>query len=103
MTERKRSIPVSVGEAIASFVKRSGLGARMAQAEVIPDWERLVGPYVAAVTRPEKIGADGTLFVRVATSQWMTELQFMMPDIMAKLNAGRGAGRVRTIRWLLQT
>ena len=53
MTERKRSAPVPVSEAIAGYVKRSGLSARLAQAEVIPEWERLVGPQIAAVTRPE--------------------------------------------------
>jgi len=25
----------------------------------------------------------------------------MTPDIMARINAGRGAGRITTIRWLL--
>jgi hypothetical protein len=25
----------------------------------------------------------------------------MTPDIMARVNAGRGVGRIRTIRWLL--
>jgi predicted nucleic acid-binding Zn ribbon protein len=103
MTERKRSTPVRVGEAIASYVARSGLGARMSQAEVIPEWSRLVGPQIAQVTLPERITADGTLFVRVATSAWMTELQLMTPEIMARLNAGRGAGRVRALRWLLST
>jgi predicted nucleic acid-binding Zn ribbon protein len=53
------------------------------------------------VTQPESITPDGTMFVRVATSAWMNELQLMMPDIMARLNAGRGAGRIKTIRWLL--
>jgi predicted nucleic acid-binding Zn ribbon protein len=41
------------------------------------------------------------LFVRVATSSWMNELQLMTPDIMARINAGRGVGRLSTIRWLL--
>lgn len=102
MTERKRkNPPVRVGEAIASYVSRSGLAARLAQAGVIPEWSRLVGPQIAAVTWPERVAADGTLFVRVATSSWMTELQLMTPEIMARLNAGRGAGRVRALRWLL--
>jgi len=39
--------------------------------------------------------------VRVATSSWMNELQLMTPDIMARVNAGRGVGRITTIRWLL--
>ena len=63
-----------------------------------------MGPQIAAVATPESVGADGTLFVRVATSPWMTELQLMAPQIMARVNAGRGeggTGRIRTIRWLL--
>jgi predicted nucleic acid-binding Zn ribbon protein len=100
MAERKRSVPVPVSDAIASYVKRSGFAARLAQAEVIPEWERLVGPGIAAVARPERIAADGTLFVRVSTHGWMTELQLMTPEIIARLNAGRGS-RVRNLRWLL--
>ena len=56
---------------------------------------------LAAVAIPESITPDGVLFVRVATSSWMNELQLMTPDIMARVNAGRGAGRISTIRWLL--
>jgi predicted nucleic acid-binding Zn ribbon protein len=68
---------------------------------VIPDWPGLVGPQIAAVTTPESVTPDGTLFVRVATSGWMTELQLMAPQVMAAVNAGRGAGHIKTIRWLL--
>jgi len=74
---------------------------RVAQAQVIPDWPRLVGAQIAAVTAPESVTPDGTLFVRVATSGWMTELQLQGPQIMAAINTGRGAGRIKTIRWLL--
>jgi predicted nucleic acid-binding Zn ribbon protein len=101
MTERTRKHPIRLGEAIAAFVARTGLGPRLGQAGIIPEWDRLVGPQIAAVTRPERVTADGTLFVRVATSAWMTELQLMTPEIMARLNAGRGPGRVRAVRWLL--
>jgi predicted nucleic acid-binding Zn ribbon protein len=41
------------------------------------------------------------MFVRVATSAWMTELQLMAPQILVAINAGRGAGQIKTIRWLL--
>jgi predicted nucleic acid-binding Zn ribbon protein len=72
----------------------------VAQAQVVTQWAGLVGPQVAAVTTAESVSPDGTLFVRVATSAWRNELQLMMPDLMARVNAGRGAGRIRTIRWL---
>jgi predicted nucleic acid-binding Zn ribbon protein len=93
--------PVAVGEALAGYLNRTGLARRVGQAQVIPDWPRLVGPQIAAVTTPESVTPDGVLFVRVTTSSWMNELQLMTPDIMARINAGRGAGHIATIRWLL--
>ena len=77
------------------------MARRVGQAQVIPEWPRLVGAQIATVATPESITPDGVLFVRVATSSWMNELQLMTPDIMARVNAGRGAGRIATIRWLL--
>jgi len=103
MTDKqpKRRAPMAVGEALQGYLTRTGLGRRIAQAQAVTDWASLVGPQVAAVTAAESVSPDGTMFVRVATSAWMNELQLMMPDIMARLNAGRGAGRIKTIRWLL--
>ncbi|HYS19665.1 MAG TPA: DUF721 domain-containing protein [Gemmatimonadales bacterium] len=101
MNEPKSRRPVAVREALQSYLARTGLERRLAQAQVVPEWPRLVGPQIAKVTEPESVTADGTLFVRVATSAWMTELQLMAPEIMARLNAGRGPGRIKTIRWLL--
>jgi len=97
----KRTRPVAVGEALKGYLARTGLARRVGQAQVIPEWPRLVGAQIAAVATPESITPDGVLFVRVATSSWMNELQLMTPDIMARVNAGRGAGRIATIRWLL--
>jgi predicted nucleic acid-binding Zn ribbon protein len=98
--ERKRRTPMAVSDALRGYLTRSGLGPRLAQAQVVAEWPRLVGPQVAAVTRAESVTPDGTLFVRVATSAWRNELQLMMPELMARVNAGRGAGRIKTIRWL---
>ena len=103
MSKQRKRAPMPVGEALHNYLARAGggLARRLAQAQVIPDWPRLVGPQIAAVTAPESVAPDGTLFVRVATSAWMMELQLMAPQILAAVNAGRGAGRIKTIRWLL--
>ena len=92
---------MAIGDVLQRYLARSGLAPRLKQAQVIPEWTALVGPQIAAVTHPESVALDGTLFVRVATSSWMNELQLMTPEIMARVNAGRGPGRIRTIRWLL--
>jgi predicted nucleic acid-binding Zn ribbon protein len=101
MTDPKRQGPMAVAEVLSGYLKRSGLEGRLAQARVIPDWARLVGPQIAAVTLPDRVAPDGTLFVGVQTSAWMTELQLMAPTIIARVNAGRGDGRIRGIRWFL--
>ena len=97
----KRSKPVAVSEALERYLARAGLARRVGQAQIIPDWPHLVGPQIATVATPESVTPDGVLFVRVTTSAWMNELQLMTPEIMARINAGRGAGRITTIRWLL--
>src|SRR5438270_12563050 len=101
MAERRRGRPTAVGEALHSYLAKSGLVRRLAQAQVIPDWPRLVGPQIAAVTQPESVTPDGTLFVRVATSAWMNELQLMGPQVMTAVNGGSAGARIKTIRWLL--
>ena len=101
MTDSKRHAPMAVAEVLAGYLKRSGLEGRLAQARVIPDWATLVGPQIAAVTLPDRVAPDGTLFVGVRTSAWMTELQLMAPTIIARVNAGRGDGRIKGIRWFL--
>src|SRR2546421_13086956 len=101
MSDKKRKRPVAVREALDGYLARSGLARRLAQAQVIPDWPRLVGPQIAAVTQPESVTPDGTLFVRVATSAWMNELQLMGPQAMTAVNGGTAGARVKTIRRLL--
>src|SRR2546422_3270214 len=73
MSERKQRFPVAVGEALRGYLARSGLGKRLGQAQVIPEWPDLVGPQIAAVASPESVSPDGTLFVRVVTSAWMKD------------------------------
>ncbi len=103
MTDPKRQTPMAVSEVLSGYLKRSGLEGRLAQARIIPDWATLVGAQVAAVTMPSRVTPDGTLVVGVQTSPWMNELMLMTPTIIARLNAGRGEGRIKGIRWFLLT
>ncbi len=92
---------MAVGEALQRYLDRSGIGSRIAQAQVVLNWGALVGPQIAAVTHPESVAPDGTMFVRVATSAWMNELQLMGPQVMTAVNGGSAGARIKTIRWLL--
>ena len=101
MSDRKHR-PSALGDILAGVLKDSGVAARIEQATIIPEWSTLVGPPIAAVTVPQSITADGTLFVSVTTNGWMMELSLMEPELLRALNAKEGRVAVRRIRWLLQ-
>jgi predicted nucleic acid-binding Zn ribbon protein len=97
--DRKKDRPRPIGEAISSFLERSGIGRRVEQASVIPEWPDLVGPQIAQVTEPLSIARDGTLFVAVKTSAWMNELSLLEPQLLASINGRADRARVARIRW----
>ncbi len=102
MSDARRSKKTQrVGEAIAAYLKGAGIGGRVAQADIVLRWPEIVGPEVARAARAESVSADGTLYVRVASSAWRQELSLMTPEIMARLNAGRRTGRIEKIFWLV--
>lgn len=88
-----------IGEALEAYLKRHRLKRRLDQASVVDDWASIVGPQIAAVTRPEGVAQDGVLFVRVRSAAWMQELQLMSPTILAKL--GKQGKKIKRISWSL--
>jgi len=93
----KREDAAGIGEALAAYLKRTGLKRRLDQAAVVDEWPELVGPQIARVTVAEGVSEDGVLFVRVATAAWMQELQLQSPMILKKL--AQGGRRLRRIVW----
>ncbi|HEY4129520.1 MAG TPA: DUF721 domain-containing protein [Gemmatimonadaceae bacterium] len=100
MTDRKKR-PESLSNLVASFLGESGLAKRVDQAGIIPEWPKLVGTQIAAVTSPQSISANGTLFVHVTTNAWMNELSLLEPELLRSLNSDPKRMAVRRIRWLL--
>ena len=95
--EKKRK-PEALGNVLGAFLKDSKLEARVEAAQVVPEWESLVGPQIAKVTKPISVTRDGTLFVAVKTNGWMNELSLMEPQLLRALNAKAGQVRVKKIR-----
>jgi predicted nucleic acid-binding Zn ribbon protein len=101
MSERRKK-PSAVGDVLAGVLRESGIAERVEQARLIPEWPKLVGAQIAAVTEPTSIAADGTMFVRVTTNAWMNELSLMEPELLRALNSTEGRSPVKRIRWLLK-
>ncbi len=92
--------PQLIGELIPRLLERKGLSAKVEAASVIPEWEELVGPAIAGVTRPVRV-SEGSLIVAVATSAWLMELDMMKASLMRRLNAGKKAGRIEQLIFVM--
>lgn len=101
MTPAKKR-PAALGDVLAAVMQKAGIAARVEQAGIIPEWASLVGASIAAVSEPQSIAANGTLFVLVTTNAWMMELSLMEPELLRALNAKPGRTAVTKIRWLLK-
>ncbi len=94
-----RAPPPLVREVLTSYLDRHNLQARVQQASVINDWEKLIGVQLASVTEPDSIDRDGTLRVRVQSAAWLQELQLMSPTIISEL--ARQGQTIQRIWWSL--
>ncbi|HET9297550.1 MAG TPA: DUF721 domain-containing protein [Candidatus Binatia bacterium] len=74
-----------VGEVLGNSLKRLDLSYRLNEYGIWPIWDEVVGKTIAVNAQPEKI-RNGTLFVKVTSSVWMQQLQFMKEMIAEKLN-----------------
>jgi predicted nucleic acid-binding Zn ribbon protein len=102
MAEKKRGGPPErLAEMLGQFLRTSGLGDRVKQTEVLTNWEELVGPEIASVTRPLSVSEDGTLFAVARTHAWMHELTLMEADLLLAINRITAARPIRRIRWSL--
>ena len=102
MTEPKKRRPRKLGDVMRDVLTQSGIADRVAQANVIPEWNKLVGPQIARVTEPLSVTPQGTLFVAVTTNAWMTELSLMEPDLLRRLNQRTGRLAIKKIRWQIK-
>ena len=102
MSAPRKRVPKKLGEVMGDVLSQTGLGDRIAQARVIPDWPSLVGPQIASVTEPLSVTPQGTLFVAVKTNAWMTELSLLEPELMRRLNQRAGRLQIKKIRWQIQ-
>lgn len=85
-----------LGIALEQSLKRFDLSTRLNEYSVWPIWNDVVGPTVARNAQPEKI-RNGTLFVKVTSTVWMQQLQYMKDVILEKLNQRLGTEIVKKI------
>jgi hypothetical protein len=84
------------GDLVDKMLKGFGLDERLQQYRALIIWEDVVGPQIAARTRPVRI-REGVLEVNVDQPTWMQQLQLMKPKILAQLNAELGKASIKDL------
>lgn len=76
--------PVPAASAIAAALRVHGISDEVRAQRVITEWSELVGPKIAQRTRPDGV-TDRVLWVEVATSAWLHELNLLRPQLVEGL------------------
>ena len=68
---------------------------------LLREWPQIVGPRVAELTAPAWFRHD-VLWIHVQDSAAMQHLQYLKPDLLARVNQALGAEPASDLRWALQ-
>jgi predicted nucleic acid-binding Zn ribbon protein len=95
-----RKTPSRLGEVLGHFLKSSGLKRRIEEQKVLDSWEKAVG--VAVAERSQPVGVrNRVLQVKVSSSVWMQQLQFLKGLILEKLHEQTGNHFLQDLRFFL--
>lgn len=79
-------------------LKRAGLEGRIQEGRIFEKWAEIVGPRVAAQTRPRAI-RKGVLLVETTSAAWSNELTMLKPQFLNALKRVVGPNVVREIKF----
>ncbi len=89
--------PRALAQLLPRLTRPAFRRAGPAGAQVMADWEAIVGPALAAVTQPQRLVA-GTLTL-ACSGPIALELQHFAPELIARINAQLGAAPVERLRF----
>ena len=92
--------PFEAKKALNSVLERYGAVAEIREHRILIQWEKIVGPRVAAHTSPDALN-KGVLWVRVDSSSWLHQLSFLKDEIVARANQLCDQALVQEIRFHL--
>ncbi len=92
--------PMSLGDVLESFLSRSGLKRRIQEQKILDLWERVVGKAVAERTEPIRV-QNRVLQVKVDSSVWMQQLQFMKGLIIQKFQQQLRGNFLQDLRFFI--
>ena len=92
----RREDPQPLGAALDGLLADQGWQLAAAVGSVFGRWDQLVGPDVAAHTRPERF-TDGELVVTADSAAWATQMRLLTSAVVRRLNTELGHGTVTRV------
>ncbi len=86
----------SVSTILKTVTHRQGLDHELLEYRLLQEWPQIVGPQIAAHSRPDHIRFK-KLFLVVESSVWLQHLTFLKPALLEKLHEAVGAQAVTDI------
>lgn len=93
----KKSNEQSLGDAIRSFLKQHELTGKLAEAEVVAAWSKVLGPAIDRRTESIRLEPNGTVRVRLNSSALRQELMMQRTRLAEALNESIGKVIVKDI------
>ncbi len=95
----RRDDPAPLGSAISGLVAETGWELAVATGSVFGRWAQIVGPDLAAHTKPAGL-TDGELTVTADSTAWATQVRLLAGELVRRLNSELGDGSVHHVKVL---
>jgi predicted nucleic acid-binding Zn ribbon protein len=93
----RRDDPQPLSAAIGGLLSDHGWKEQAAVGSVFSNWAQIVGPDLAAHTRPDGF-AEGELVIAADSTAWATQVRLLASMLVRRLNSELGEGTVRRVK-----
>jgi predicted nucleic acid-binding Zn ribbon protein len=94
----RRDDPQPLTATVGALLSARGWRQRAAVGAVFGRWAEVVGPDLAAHTRPEAFLEDGELVIAADSAAWAVQVRLLAPELLRRLATEVGAGTVCRVR-----
>jgi predicted nucleic acid-binding Zn ribbon protein len=93
---QRRDDPQRLTTAISGLIDEQGWRLAAAAGSMFGRWDQIVGPELAAHTKPEGF-ADGELTITADSTAWATQVRLLAGTLVRRLNVELGDGAVQRV------
>lgn len=93
----KKSNEQSLGDAIRQFLKHHELNGKLAEAEIVAAWSKVLGPAIDRRTTKIRLESGGVVYVTLDSSSLRQELSMQRTKLVDALNESIGKVLVKEV------